>query len=55
MFCLSDNEDELKHNGYVLYNGNSLKDYKLRFVQDIDVLNKTERERRDGKSCGESD
>ena len=54
MFRLSDNEDEFT-SVIFLWKGNSLKDYKLRFVKDIDVLSKTERERRDGKSCGESD
>ena len=39
--CLSDNEDELKHNGYVLCKGNSLKDFKLRFAREIDFGSKT--------------
>lgn len=39
--CLSDNEDELKHNGYVLCKGNSLKDFKLRFAHEINFGNKT--------------
>ena len=39
--CLSVNEDELRHNGYFLCRGNSLKEFKLRFAQDIDVPNKT--------------
>ena len=39
--CLSDNEDELKHNGYVLCKGNSLKDFKLRFARETDFGSKT--------------
>ena len=38
---LISNEDELKHNGYFLCKGNSLKEFKLRFSGDIDVAHKT--------------
>lgn len=38
---LVSNEEELKHNGYFLCKGNSLKEFKLRFVGDIDVAHKT--------------
>ena len=31
----------MEHNGYFLCKGNSLKEFKLRFAQDIDVPNKT--------------
>ena len=34
--CLSANEDELRHNGYFLCCGNSLKEFKLRFAPEID-------------------
>jgi len=35
------NQDELEHNGYFLYKGKTLKDFKLRFAKDIDVPTKT--------------
>lgn len=38
---IENNQEELEHNGYFLCKGNSLKEFKLRFVQDIDVPNKT--------------
>ncbi len=38
---LISNEEELKHNGYFLCKGNSLKEFKLRFAGDIDVAHKT--------------
>ncbi|MBR4897532.1 MAG: DNA-binding protein [Prevotella sp.] len=38
---IENHQDELEHNGYFLCKGNSLKDFKLRFAQDIDVPNKT--------------
>lgn len=38
---LVSNEEELKHNGYFSCKGNSLKEFKLRFVGDIDVAHKT--------------
>lgn len=34
-------KDELEHNGYVVCRGNDLKEFKLKYVQDIDVPNKT--------------
>ena len=37
---LSANEEELKHNGYFLCRGNSLKKFKLQFDSDIDVAHK---------------
>ena len=39
--CLSANEDELRHNGYFLCCGNSLKEFKLRFAPEIDFGSKT--------------
>ena len=39
--CLSANEDELRHNGYFLCRGNSLKEFKLRFAPEIDFGSKT--------------
>ena len=39
--CLSANEDELRHNGYFLCKGNSLKEFKLRFAPEIDFGSKT--------------
>ena len=38
---LEANKEELEHNGYFLYKGNSLKEFKLRFASDIDVATKT--------------
>ncbi|MGL5691525.1 MAG: DNA-binding protein [Bacteroidales bacterium] len=38
---LSKNEDELKHNGYVLSKGKSLKELKLRFAHLINEASKT--------------
>jgi hypothetical protein len=38
--CLSANEDELRNNGYVLCKGNSLKDFKLKYAQEIDFPSK---------------
>lgn len=38
---IENHQDELEHNGYFLCKGKSLKDFKLRFVQDIDVPSKT--------------
>ena len=38
---LISNEEELKHNGYFLCKGNSLKEFKLHFAGDIDVAHKT--------------
>ena len=39
--CLSANEDELRHNGYFLCRGKSLKEFKLRFAPEIDFGSKT--------------
>ena len=39
--CLADNEDELKHNGYRLWKGNALKDFKLHFAPEKDFGTKT--------------
>ena len=39
--CLSANEDELRHNGYFLCRGNSLKEFKLRFAPEINFGSKT--------------
>lgn len=39
--CLSANEDELRHNGYFLCRGNSLKAFKLRFAPEINFGSKT--------------
>lgn len=33
-------QEELEHNGYFVCKGNALKEFKLRYVQDIDVPNK---------------
>lgn len=38
---LSTNEDELKHNGYILSKGKQLKDFKLQFGHLIDKATKT--------------
>lgn len=38
---IENNQEELEHNGYFLCRGNSLKEFKLRFVQDIDVPKNT--------------
>ena len=47
-FCLhlahlyiESHQDELEHNGYFLCKGKTLKEFKIRFAQDIDVPNKT--------------
>lgn len=34
-------KEELKYNGYFICKGNRLKEFKLRYVRDINVLNKT--------------
>lgn len=34
-------KDELEHNGYVVCKGDDLKEFKLKYVQDINVPNKT--------------
>lgn len=39
--CLSLNSDELKHNGYVLCKGKSLKEFKLQFAHLINEASKT--------------
>ena len=39
--CLSANEDELRKNGYVLCKSNSLKDFNLKYAQEIDFPSKT--------------
>ena len=39
--CLEDNEEEIKHNGYVLCKGKKLKDLKLQFATVINVGSKT--------------
>ena len=38
---IESNQEELEHNGYFLCKGKSLKDFKLRFVHDIDVPKNT--------------
>ena len=38
---LSNYEEELKHNGYVLCKGKMLKEFKLRFAHEIDFASKT--------------
>ena len=38
---IESHQDELEHNGYFLCKGKALKEFKLRFAQDIDVPNKT--------------
>lgn len=38
---IENHQDELEYNRYFLCKGKSLKDFKLRFAQDIDVPNKT--------------
>ena len=38
---LEANDEELRHNGYFLCKGKSLKDFKLRFASDINVAHKT--------------
>lgn len=38
---IENNQEELEHNGYFLCKGKTLKDFKLRFVQDIDVPKNT--------------
>ena len=39
--CLADNEEELRHNGYRLWRGKDLKDFKLRFAHEKDFGSKT--------------
>lgn len=39
--CLAQNSDELKHNGYVLCKGKSLKAFKLQFAHLISEASKT--------------
>ena len=39
--CIAQNEAELKHNGYFLCKGNSLKEFKLQFAPVINVGSKT--------------
>ncbi len=39
--CLADNEEELRHNGYRLWRGKDLKDFKLRFAPEKDFGSKT--------------
>jgi hypothetical protein len=39
--CLADNEEELRHNGYRLWKGNSLKEFKLHFAPEKDFGSKT--------------
>ena len=39
--CLSDYDEELRHNGYFLCKGNSLKEFKLHFAHEIDFASKT--------------
>lgn len=39
--CLADNDEELRHNGYHLWKGNSLKGFKLQFGKEIDFPTKT--------------
>ena len=38
---IENHQEELEHNGYFICKGNSLKEFKSRYVQDIDVPNKT--------------
>lgn len=38
---LSANEDELKHNGYILCKGKALKEFKLQFAHLINEVSKT--------------
>ena len=38
--CLSANEDELRKNGYSIWKGNSLKEFKLYFAPEIDFGSK---------------
>lgn len=38
--CLSANEDELRKNGYTLCKGKSLKDFKLKYAQEINFPSK---------------
>ena len=38
---IENHQEELEHNGYFICKGNRLKEFKLRYVQDIDVPNKT--------------
>ena len=38
---IENHQEELEHNGYFLCKGKSLKEFKLRYVQDIDVPNNT--------------
>ena len=38
---IESHQEELEHNGYFICKGNRLKEFKLRYVQDIDVPNKT--------------
>ncbi len=39
--CIKANEEEIMSNGYFLCKGNALKAFKLQYVRDIDVANKT--------------
>ena len=39
--CLADNEEELRHNGYRLWKGKDLKNFKLRFAPEKDFGSKT--------------
>lgn len=39
--CLKANESELQRNGYRVIKGNDLKEFKLKYVQEMDFLNKT--------------
>ena len=38
--CLNANEEELKRNGYRVIKGNELKEFKLKYVREIDFPNK---------------
>ena len=38
--CLNANEEELKRNGYRVIKGKELKDFKLKYVREIDFPNK---------------
>lgn len=38
---IENNQKELEHNGYFICKGEKLKEFKMRYVQDIDVPNKT--------------
>ena len=39
--CLTNNEDELRNNGYRLWKGNDLKDFKMHFAPEKDFGSKT--------------